>query len=346
MTKLDPKVKNLLLFLSARLLFLCGLLYSVWNYAPPSLSKDPLRLIGLCTVLVLLWRACLSLWRRYLSRPKSLESYGKWAIITGSTSGIGAEFSLELASLGLNILLISRSEVKLEEQQKLLIEKYGVEVRYIAYDFTRAGAPRTIFYERLNEELFRLQGSGGVGVLINNVGTANEIPRKLEEFTDEEVEDMLQCNIFSQVYMTRAVVPYMRKNGKGCIISISSGSGNHVGPFLAVYSATKAFMTQFSRSLSVESWDTGIDYLVVTPFYIVSNLFKRKSGTIIAPMPSVLVKGTLQNVGKKWVWQTHGYWFHGAIGAFATYWWGMCSRYRKMMLDNRKRSEEKLKMKN
>lgn len=348
-------MKNLIIFLVTRLSALCAILYSLWNYAPSNLHlEDPLRLIGLITIVVLLWRACLSLWRRLFSNPKPLESYGQWAIITGSTSGIGAEFSSHLAGLGLNILIISRSEAKLKEQQQMLSSKFGVQVRYLAYDFTQTGAPRKEFYKRLNEELTFMQsaedggdggGGGGVGTLINNVGVANEIPRTLEEFSDDEIEDMLQCNIFSQVFMTRAVVPYMRTRGKGCIISISSGSGNHVGPFLAVYSATKAFMTQFSRSLSIENWDSGIDYLVVTPFYIVSNLFKRKSGTIIAPMPSALVKGTLHNVGKKWVWQTHGYWFHGAIGAFATYWWGMCSRYRKMMLDNRRRFDEKMKKK-
>lgn len=57
-------------------------------------------------------------------------------------------------------------------------------------------------------------------------------------------------------------------------------------------------MTQFSRSLKVEWWHTGVDFYVVTPFYVVSNLYKRKTGTIIAPMPDKLVKGTLAQIGK------------------------------------------------
>lgn len=62
-------------------------------------------------------------------------------------------------------------------------------------------------------------------------------------------------------------------------------------------------MTQFSRSMHVECWDTGVDFLVVTPFYVVSNLYKRKSGTIVAPLPIKLVEGTFQQLGKKYLWQ-------------------------------------------
>ena len=94
----------------------------------------------------------------------------------------------------------------------------------------------------------------------------------------------------------------------------------------------RAFITQFSRSMHVECWGTGVDFLVVTPFYVVSNLYKRKSGTLIAPMPIELVKGTFKQLGKQMIWQGHGYWFHGFLGNFSTYYWDTVHRYRKMML--------------
>eukprot|EP01034_Spumella_vulgaris_P028591 gene28591-35474_t len=182
---------------------------------------------------------------------------------------------------------------------------------------------------------------GGIGMLINNVGTANEIPKALDEFPEEEIEGMISCNIYSTIWMTRAVLKYMKEAKNGCIVSISSGSGNNMAPFLVIYSATKAFMTQFSRSMKIECWGTGVDFLVVTPFYVVSNLYKRKTGTVIAPMPIELVKGTLAQVGKKWVFQGHGYWFHGVLGALGNYWWGAAERNRKMMTDNRKRYDDR-----
>ena len=63
-------------------------------------------------------------------------------------------------------------------------------------------------------------------------------------------------------------------------------------------------MTQFSRSLQIENWESGVNFLVVTPFYIVSNLYKRKSGTVIAPMPIELVRGTMAQLGMLYIFLT------------------------------------------
>ena len=73
----------------------------------------------------------------------------------------------------------------------------------------------------------------------------------------------------------------------------------------AVPSASRAFMTQFSRSMHVECWGTGVVFYVVTPFYVVSNLCKKKKGrSMDSPIdPEVLVEGTLAQLGKQFVWQ-------------------------------------------
>jgi hypothetical protein len=100
-------------------------------------------------------------------------------------------------------------------------------------------------------------------------------------------------------------------------------------------------MTQFSRSLKVEWWDSGVDFYVVTPFYIVSNLYKRRSGTIVAPMPAALVQGTLAQIGKRMVLQGHGYWFHGLVQGLGYVYWDTFARNRRMMVDNRRRYDER-----
>eukprot|EP00981_Chlorochromonas_danica_P014068 scaffold7265_cov159-Ochromonas_danica.AAC.1 len=266
---------------------------------------------------------------------------GKWAVITGTTSGIGRAFAERLAQRGLSLLIISRSEEKLKEQQAEIEKQHGVAVRYLAYDFSVPGEPRKAFYEALDKELEKLDADGGISLLINNVGVANEIPRTIEEFGEEEVDNMLQCNIFSTVHMTRAVFKYMKARKNGAVVAISSGSGNAPAPFLALYSATKAFMTQFSRSLKVEWWGSGVDFYVVTPFYVVSNLYKRKSGSLVAPMPDKLVDGTLAQLGKPYVLQGHGYWFHGFLQFLGHIYWDTFARNRKMMVDNRKRYDER-----
>jgi hypothetical protein len=90
-------------------------------------------------------------------------------------------------------------------------------------------------------------------------------------------------------------------------------------------------MTQFTRSLKIEWWDSGVDFLAVTPFYVVSNLYKRKEGTIIAPMPEKLIEGTLAQIGKRYIWEGHGYWFHGFLGNFAEVYPYTVERNLKMM---------------
>lgn len=242
----------------------------------------------------------------------------------------------------MHILLTSRSVDKLKAQKAELQEKYKVDVEYLAFDYTKACGPESReFYATLDAKCAEINGKGGLGVLINNVGISNEVPMTLDEFTDEEISDIIHCNTFSTVFMTRTVFKYMKERKNGAIVNLSSGSGNHPTPMLAVYSATKAFITQFSRSMHVECWYTGVDFLVVTPYYVVSNLYKRKSGTLIAPMPIELVKGTLSQLGKQYVWQGHGYWFHGLMGNIAAIYPGTTARYRKMMKDNRKRYDER-----
>ena len=99
-------------------------------------------------------------------------------------------------------------------------------------------------------------------------------------------------------------------------------------------------MTQFIRSMAVEAWDTGVDFHVVTPYYIGgTSLYKRAKGTLVAPLPSKLIYGTLAQLGKKFVYQSHGYWFHGLLANLAAYYWGTTARWKKIMQDNRARAD-------
>eukprot|EP01033_Poteriospumella_lacustris_P013234 gene13234-9480_t len=336
---IDPKIKNLIKFFLTRFILpIAGVVVVLRFWG----ATDYFRLLGQATLLVLGVKYGVAFYRRVLTPAKKPLEFGKWAIVTGSTSGIGKDFADHLAKQGMNVLVISRTKSRLEEQVKSISTTYNVKADYLAYDFTLKGQERDDFYKALDEKCAVLDKDGGIGLLINNVGAANEIPKNITEFTDQEVDEMLQCNIYSTVYMTRAVFKYMKEKKNGGIVSISSGSGNAPTPYLAVYSATKAFITQFSRSLKVEWWDSGVDFLVVTPYYVVSNLYKRKSGTLLAPMPIELIKGTLAQLGKREIWEGHGYWMHGVLGFVGQVYWGSVPRVKKMMEDNRKRFDEKM----
>lgn len=196
------------------------------------------RVVGYLTLAIALYRGWLGIYRRLIRKPKKPTSYGKWAVVTGSTSGIGKEYADYLAKLGMSVLVISRTKDKLVEQCAELAA-YKVDTAYLAYDFTDTGPAREKFYEDLDKELARLDKDGGVGLLINNVGTTNQYPQTLMELSDKEVSDMINCNMHSTVFMTRAVMKYMNVRNKGAVVNVSSGSGLICAPYIAVYSATK-----------------------------------------------------------------------------------------------------------
>jgi 17beta-estradiol 17-dehydrogenase / very-long-chain 3-oxoacyl-CoA reductase len=157
----------------------------------------------------------------------------------GSTSGIGKEYAEYLSKLGMSVLLISRSEDKLKEQANELKKDFGATIRYVPFDYTDMGEARTAFYKKLDVECASMDNDGGIGLLINNVGIANQYPQRLQELSDKEVSDMINCNIDSTVFMSRVVLKYMETRDKGAIVNVSSGSGNIPSPYISVYSATK-----------------------------------------------------------------------------------------------------------
>lgn len=121
------------------------------------------ELIGQITVLIIACKLLSSIYYRLILKPKHPLSYGKWVIVTGSTAGIGREYADYCAKMGMSIFLISRSESKLKEQQKELLDNYkgsNVEVRYLAYDFTDMGPAREKFYADLDKECVKMDQEG------------------------------------------------------------------------------------------------------------------------------------------------------------------------------------------
>lgn len=202
-------------------------------------TKGIVYCVGLASIIVATCRIGVSVYRRLILPPRLPISYGKWAIITGSTSGIGKEFAETLAKQGMNLLLISRSEEKLLNQKTALQQLSSIEVKYLVCDFTDDTAEREKFYSKLDTELKKLDVNGGIGLLVNNVGTVNHHPQLLEELSDKDIMDMINCNMHSTVFMSRAALKYMQKRNSGAVICISSGSGAIPMAYIGVYSATK-----------------------------------------------------------------------------------------------------------
>ncbi|XP_029000468.1 very-long-chain 3-oxoacyl-CoA reductase-B [Betta splendens] len=263
--------------------------------------------LSVCAVYRLL--SGIRVWVLGNGRLVSPTALGKWAVVTGATDGIGKAYAEQLARRGFAIVLISRSQEKLDEVSKEIASKCGVETKTISADFSSVD-----IYSRIEAGLAGLE----VGVLVNNVGTSYTYPEfflnipNLEQFIDS----MVNINITSVCQMTRLVLPRMVERKKGAILNISSASGMYPVPLLTVYSATKAFVDFFSQGLQTEYRSKGIIIQSVLPFFVTTKLSKIRRPTLDVPSPERYVAAELSTVGLQT--QTNGYLPHAVMGWVTT----------------------------
>jgi len=237
-------------------------------------------------------------------------SPNSWAIVTGSTDGIGQEYALELGKKGYNLLLISRSEEKLANTKELITSKARncKNIKTLAADFSSLD-----IYERIEAEVAKLEN---VDVLVNNVGLSYATPEYLTQLSVTNGPGMssklINVNIMSCTRMIEIVLPRMETQRRGVIINLSSLSAAYPTPLLAVYGAAKTYVDFFSRALQVEYASKGIIIQSVLPSYVATKMAKIRKATLLAPTPSSYAKGALATVGLEG--RTYGFWSHKIQG--------------------------------
>lgn len=236
-------------------------------------------------------KAASNIYKTFLRPAKDLKKYGKWAVVTGATDGIGKAYAFAFAKKGMSVLLISRTESKLQDVKKEIEAKNyaGVEVSYLVCDYSK-------FDKAAQEKVAKVVEGLEVGVLVNNVGVSYRYPMFFHELTDSEVQDLMTMNIDSTVWMTRMVIPGMLERKKGAIVNISSASAMYDLPLLAEYSGSKSFIEKFSRALNEEYKSKGITCQCQIPFYVATKLAKMRK-SLMAPTPSAFVALAIKWVG-------------------------------------------------
>ncbi|KAF7100792.1 hypothetical protein CFC21_102258 [Triticum aestivum] len=241
-----------------------------------------------------------------LRRPKDLRRrYGAWAVVTGPTSGIGRSVALELASRGLNLVLVDLDADNLREISNTIRSHHAVQTKTVVFDLSLVStAQGDEALRRLREAVAGLD----VGVLVNNAGVAKPGAVYLREADVEACVRLMRVNLWAVTEVTAAVLPGMVERGRGAVVNMGSASSEAIPsfPLYTMYAATKRYVAQFSRSLYVEYRSEGIDVQCQAPFYVATRMVSilAESGRagrlfmlLIAPTPDAYARAAVRWIG-------------------------------------------------
>lgn len=181
---------------------------------------------------------------------------GRTAVVTGATSGIGAEITDQLAGHGAHLVLVARSAEVLETTATRLRTQYGVDVRTVPLDLADRESPR-LLSRQLDEAGIEVE------MLVNNAAVS-----QLSSVVDADpmrLRAMLELNVGALAELTARLLPGMVRRGRGAVLNISSTGAYQPTPYLAAYSASKAFVLSFTQAVWAEVAGTGVRVVAVAP---------------------------------------------------------------------------------
>lgn len=180
----------------------------------------------------------------------------RYALVTGASRGIGKHFARALAARGWNLILTARSQSLLDQFAQELRTASPVDIQTIPADLTIPGASSEISRQISDRRL-------PVDLLVNNAGHGDR--GRFLDLTLEEQISSIRLNVLALVELTHLMVPAMIARGRGSIINVSSTAGFQPMPYSAAYSATKAFVTNFSMAIAEELRSSGITVVTLCP---------------------------------------------------------------------------------
>ncbi|OON81105.1 SDR family NAD(P)-dependent oxidoreductase [Streptomyces tsukubensis] len=181
---------------------------------------------------------------------------GRTAVVTGATSGIGAEIADQLAGHGAHLVLVARSAELLETTAARLRVQYGVDVLTAPLDLADRDSPRLLSH--------RLAEAGiEVEMLVNNAAV-NQLGA-LADTDPMRLRAMLELNVGALAELTARLLPGMVRRGRGAVLNISSTGAYQPTPYMAAYSASKSFVLSFTQAVWAEVAGTGVRVVAVAP---------------------------------------------------------------------------------
>lgn len=206
---------------------------------------------------------------------------GRWAIVTGGSSGMGMEYVRLLAGLGYDVVIVALDGC--EAVAARMREEFP-ERRFIALDMDLARR------EAAHELQAALPEGLQVEVLVNNAGIIHI--RHFRDMSPEDLDRIVLLHNYTPTQLCRIFLPEMAARGKGYVLNISSITAWMQFPFISTYAGTKAYLRQFTGSLRTEYRGTGVQVAAIyfgavdTPLYNLSPRWRtwlRRLGIMISP---------------------------------------------------------------
>jgi hypothetical protein len=234
--------------------------------------------------------------KKWLKRFEETHGHRPMALITGGSSGMGLEFARQLAQIGCNLLLVSNQK---EELEKVAKDLKTDEIQVIPHyqDLATETAAEALFAFCQDENL-------QIDILINNAGMFF-----FEELTpDNEAKalTMMRLHIFTPTRLCILFGEAMKQRGYGYLINMSSMAAKLPCPGITIYSATKAYLKSFGKSLYFEMRPCGVGVTTVCPAAIATPLYKLKPSLLnfgvkigVIGTPQWLVRKALKGMMRK-----------------------------------------------
>ncbi|KAJ8270730.1 hypothetical protein GJAV_G00118600 [Gymnothorax javanicus] len=274
---------------------------------------ETLALVGAfytASKVVVLVRDCYSLIRlhfipRLMYNRNFIRQYGEWAVFHGVSEPVAKAYAEELASQGVNIILVCLDSSFVEGTAKAIADSHGVETVLVEADFSQGQAAcKPIKDALINKD---------VGFLVNSVDLSLDYSQRFTDLSEDRLRDAINRNIMATTLMAHIVLPGMVERGRGAVINISSGRCCKPTLNKAAFSASTAYLDHISRALHYEYSHRGIFVQSLVPFSVDSSDSQgstarwRCCGWLV-PHPRVYARHAISTLGISH--RTTGYWPH------------------------------------
>jgi short-subunit dehydrogenase len=218
-----------------------------------------------------------------------MQRYGRWAVVTGASDGIGRALAVALAEQGLNVVLAARRHERLEALGAELAARHGVEALPVAVDLSSQEGVAT---------LLSVTAPLDVGLLVAAAGFGTS-----GAFLDAKLEtelEMIDVNCRAVAALTHHFAQRLVRRGQGGIVLLSSLVAFQGVPRAANYAATKAYIQSLAEGLRLELAPFGVDVLASAPGPVASGFAARASMQMsMAQTPEEVARGTVAALGRR-----------------------------------------------